>query len=775
MEKILPAAILLLVILPAAFANSAPAINSLAEKSGSTSKREGYLYEFEVDASDAEGDSIYYSWNFGDSSEWLETTEPRAGHNYYFDAGTGESTAEFTVTVNASDGEFQASASLEVEVSKDYWKARLLEPGPVETLPKNSEVPVKIEVLNRANTPQSTGTINADVKIGGEAVEVEKEEKYFSAAIPAGYSHDNMELLEVKIERGSSKSENVFPLYFKPAEIGVKGSPLEEKSLHIGSSIGELNVFLEFGDGEVPLEGDFRAGFFSGTEMVAEAALERKLDFYTAEIDYAIKVEDYFNGLELRLEGKDSHGNVLESQAFPVEMQKDNPGFNIVILKPDLSVSGSFGYGQEIELVASYESDGEPGSASMSYQSPGGEPYSLSGLEREFSALVKLPEAGAEAYSIVVFGTAKIGGVEVSDFEILELKLSNQLEIEFIYPAEGSTALQGDGKALIVSIRYPGGRALEKDSFKAVLYIDNERKVITLKKDPATGNYSFGLDEPLTGQHSLKLVLPETGDMSGSAEIATNIAAGFDFLGILLFVLLLAGLGCAGYFVLRRFRAPGAELKAQITKAPAKPKAAAGYFKDEMKKLEIEFYKRKISEEEFRKKMVGMQRMARRAEERAGIPKTRPAAAALPEITVPPAQGTRGEERLKTAIEKRVKGGEGLHPLIIGKDVKARPKMPEAIKAPRPPEKLLEKPRETLSEKKRADVRERLGKISKKEGVKGALTAREEEAVEKLVPMLKSKASAFTREEIFNSIIEEGFSASVAREVVKSLFGGQET
>ena len=92
------------------------------------------------------------------------------------------------------------------------------------------------------------------------------------------------------------------------------------------------------------------------------------------------------------------------------------------------------------------------------------------------------------------------------------------------------------------------------------------------------------------------------------------------------------------------------------------------------------------------------------------------------------------------------------------------------MKVPKP-EAPAEKPRETLSEKKRENVRARLGEIVEKKGAKAALTVKEEEAVEKLVPMLKSKASAFTREEIFNTIIEEGFSASVAREVVKRLFG----
>jgi len=769
MEKILPIAILLLLFLPAAFANSAPVIASISEKSGKLEKREGDIFEFEVDASDAEGDDIFYSWNFGDGTEGLETSEPRAAHNYYLDNTVGGSEGVFTVAVNASDGDLQSSDFIDVEVKADYWKARLAEPGPAEVQQKNSEIAIKVEVLNRANTPQSTGTINADVKIAGEEVKMEKEEKYFSGTIAAGYSYSNMELLEVKVSRGTSKSDNMFPIYFGPAEIGVKGNPLEEKSLHVGSGIGEINVFLEFQDGDVPLEGDFTAAIYSGGENVAEEALERKLDFYTANIPYEIAFSDYLNGLEMRLEGRDSHGNVLESEPFPIELQKDNPQFNIMILEPDLSVESSFGYGQEINLVASYESEKEPGSVAMSYQVPGGKAVSLSGADREFSALVKLPEGGVESISIVVFGSANIGGEEISDFEVLELDLSKKMEIEFIYPAEGQTVLQGDGREVIVSIAYPGGRELDKDSFKAVLYVDKERNVVTLEKDLKTGYYSFELDEPVTGQHSLRLVLPETGEMGGSAQIATNVAAGFDFLGILLFVVVLAGLGYSVYYITKRFRAPGVSLKAQITKAVKKPKSAASHFKEEMKNLEMEFYKRRISEEEFRKRMIGLQRMARRAGERVAVPAAKPAVlAGKPrEITVP---SGREEERLQAIIEKKVKREAGLKPLIIGKDVEIKPRRTKPVKVPKP-EAPAEKPRETLSEKKRENVRARLGEIVEKKGAKAALTVKEEEAVEKLVPMLKSKASAFTREEIFNTIIEEGFSASVAREVVKRLFG----
>ncbi len=821
MRRILPPLFLLLVSFLVFAANTAPEIHSIAEKNGVYEKEEGALFEFSVDASDAESDAITYSWNFGDGGDWLETSEPRAAHNYYFEAEPGETRREFTVTVSASDGKLQSAQSIKVTVKKSSWKIRLKEPAPTKRLEKNKPFELQVEVLSRTNRPQSTGSIRLTATLAGKELKMSKESKYFTANVSPDYSFNNTEILEVKARSGSRRSDTKIPLYFSPAQIAVKGNPLEEKDLFVGIPIGRINAGLAFGDGDVPMDGNFWAEVYSGKRRIARAKMTRKLDFYTTDINRALELEQFFNKNRLVIKGDDGHGNPVAENSFDINFRCNNPKFNIEIVNPAKSELGSFGAGQEVSITAKVVSSEEKAeNPELSVFVPRGSVTKLAKTGQEFTGKVQLPQTQEKSIAIAVYGKAEVAGETVSAVKTLNLELSKKFEVSFVYPSQGNTVLQENGKTIIVSIRTPSGNVFYGKSVKGVLYVDGINQVLQFRKDPGTGNYSASLDKPLIGRHTLKLVIPERDGMSGLAEIQTNIVQGFDFLGILLIVLLVTGLGYSLWFVARKLKTPGLDLKHQIEKTSiAKP--VGDYLKKEMKKLELEFYKRKISEEEFRERMLELKRVSRQTSMAAKprpvtamselkIPPKKPIPPAKPEEKIRPSTfekapqthekrpleslrerpsqpaeiaprtptvvrkpSEREEEHLRSVIEKRLSSEEGIQPLVVGREkTQPRPRQHLEPLPSKPSRTVFEKPKETISKAKIGEVRKKLAYMAEKGKLdKSKLSLEEEDAVKKLVLALEGRASAFTREEIFNSILKEGFSPRVARETVKRLFG----
>lgn len=782
-------ALLLFLIVPliASAENNAPEIISFYEASNDYDKYEGELFEFKLNAADPDNDELAFEWDFGDGSEIAITESPEVMHNYYFDAKPGEKTRSFTVTVKASDGLSETEASVEIEVTKSSWKARLRSPlpHPSEMLSKQEEIYFEIEVLSYSNSVLSVGNISAKAELAGREIELKKERDFFYGTLTSDYSFNNIELFELEIKKGSKKSKQKFPLFFSPEEITIEGNPLGGKSLYLGSGLGKVRAKLVFRDGSTPESSEFEAVLYLGNKIRAQKKMEKEQDYFTAEMDYAFTPEDFFEEPWLKISGSDTHGNVLDEKSFRVQLKEDNPQFNLRLETPNLAESNTFGYGQKVKFVAGFDSNEALENVKVNLLLPEQKiEKELLRKGNEFSTELLMPAIGPDSIPVAIYGTARVNGADVSDIEVFELNLTKELKVSFVYPAPGETTIKGNGKTIIVSVNYPNNEPFEKKTLKAMLYLDGKKQIVSIKKDEQNSHYSIELDEVLVGEHSLKLVIPETGTMAGSVEIHTNITQPFDWTGLLLLATVIALLAFAFFYINSRLKKTKAEFK--------EPRSKQDYIKSEMKKLELDFYKRKISEDEFKERMIRLQREAKKAEARVKqareqkgpmeirLPTKKPKAMEeKPTETIKPrpSEGKAGagaEERLTEIIEKRLKTEEGLHPLIIGRGVEIKKEKPlkEKIEFKKPEEKITpEKPRETISMKKIEGVKETLSYLSPKgKAEKSALSMEEEEAVKKLVLALKPKASAFTRDEIFNSIISEGFSQTIAREAVKRIF-----
>lgn len=809
--KYVVSAICLILFFSMTFAeNTAPIIDSFEEKSGEYTKEEGSLFEFEVIASDPENDSLTYTWNFGDNSGPLTTIKPQAAHNFYSDKRIGEE--EFTVTIKVSDGSLNAVESLEIKVKKSMWKAMLIKPNQTELLSKKDSAPVQIEIVDRANQAQGLSSVNATVKLNGEKIETEKVSNSFKGTLSPNATFNNLEFLEINATRGTLNQTNQrFPLFFSPLQITIEKNPLKEKELFVGSNLGKVKAQLNL-DGEQPESGTFTATLLSNEEKLAESKMSKDGEYYSVDLDYTFSLEDLDKNLVLKFYGMGSHGNQL-SEEFEVKLKKESPLFNLSV--KSLENNDQIGFGQPLELNVLLESKGKISKASVTVLlTEQGIEKKLSGEGNEFTGTIKMPSTG-ESVSLEIIGTATINGQKAGEIKTLQLNLTSELNVSFIYPKEGKTTMEGNGKTLYLNIAYPNGQTVERDSFQGIMYIDGEKLDEPVLLEKEARGYAVKLEEALTGEHSLELSIPKTKNLEGSAKVNTNIVPAPNLLGLILMAGVIIVLGGVLVFIVKKFKSAGHGLKEQIegkgekTTPKTKLEKKKKHLEKERKKLEMDFYRRKISENEFRKKMLKLQRKARKIKGVERKPKSvsevklppqrkplKPPKKPEPKkkpVTPPktkkeatpkekiPSDKERTKREATEIIRKKIKEDTGLKPLIIGKNALSKseekkqpvqkPKLQEREaepKKPRPPKKPLD----TVSKEKKMEVKEKLERAAVKEGTRREkpLSEKEKRAVKKLVSVLEPKASAFTRGELLKAIKSEGFSERVAQKVVSEIF-----
>jgi len=736
-------AITLMLLVPFVFGSGiAPRINSFTEKSKDYDKKEGQLFEFTVVAEDEEFDSLEYEWNFGDGTGTFTSENPEISHVFYI-LDSSNTKENFTVEVSASDGTSVSAKTLEVEVKRSTWKARLKEPQskPNEPLSKNEEAYIEIEVINYKAVAQNTTNITATAKIDGLEIELEKEGKYFHGTFNPEESTSSNALLEVTIESGAKNEEQEFPLFFEATELQL--TKIEMKEIGLGEEIGDVKAKIEHpATGEVT-SGTFNAVIYSGGKLKAAKEMKRDGDLFSASFTYNISAEDYVENASIIITGWDDKGNKLKENSKKLNLKQGSPEFDIEVIQPNLKENSKLAFGQAITLVANAKGSAEDIELKVLFPEKDID-HAMTVKGSDYTYSLVMPFAGPNKTNIAIYGSGKVNGKTVTDIEFFEIEFSSELVIEFVYPSEGNIDSRGNSKEIEVKIAYPNGDPLENKSIKGTIVIDNESNVISLLKDSETGNFKASLKDELLGEHTIKLSIQEIPGLSGltgSNEVSTNITRQLDVIGILLLLAIIALVGYAGYYIKTKLKTMPPETKTK--KEPAENK---------MKKLEMAFYKRKISEEEFKKKMLTLQKRARMD------------AQLKPEKQKETKIKKSGDsERLQNAIEKKLDGG-GITPLIIGKDTKIKKKP-----APKPPS--TDKPKETISENKREEVKQKLEFLSSQSKKPGELSMKEVEAVNRLVIALKPRAPAFTREEIHQSLITEGFSEPVTKEVVKRLFG----
>ncbi|MEM0360737.1 MAG: PKD domain-containing protein, partial [Candidatus Diapherotrites archaeon] len=576
------------------FSALTPAMSvSVKKVSPDSLKFEGDLFEFTAEVQDASG-TVSFEWDFGDGNK-LSTTEPRAMHNYYL--WTNEQKKNFTVKATAIDSAGQSGeGSIQVTVEKSALKAIIKSPitTPANPLKKGEEAELIIEVLSFSNSRISVSTLKGTTAtIGGSTVELSDNGYSFKGKILSKYSFKNTELLEVRIVSGIKTVEQKFPVYFAPAEILVS-DPLSGKNFYFGVPFGKIQVGLSLPDGQIPTGGEFNAKIIAGGAEIERKKLDKNGLFFEADFASSAAGENYAS-LFFTVWGNDSSGNLLSEKEFQISIKKDNPLFNVSIDSPNPKQKTTLKAGQPVKVSASFESPSEAEDVKLWVFIPSlRKKYNLSSENGVFSGDIEIPASASGKITLLVCGTAKVQNTVVGDFEEVEFAVSRELLVSFVYPSAGQVVQQGEGKTLTVAISMPDGKPLQKNNYQGILYIDGESQSVVLNKSE-NNNYTITLNKPLSsGKHSLKLVLSNVDGLKGTAEVNTEITQAFDWFGIALLAIVLIALAIFANFVRSQLKTGQA-----VKKGPAKPKTEIELIRDEKKKLEIEFYKRRISEEEY--------------------------------------------------------------------------------------------------------------------------------------------------------------------------------
>ncbi|MCD6247333.1 MAG: PKD domain-containing protein [Candidatus Diapherotrites archaeon] len=778
-------------------------------KTNKTSLTEGELFEASV-VVDGDAENLTYTWSFGDNSEKLQLTEPKAYHVFYID-DTAYS-KEFQVSVVVSDGEAFDVQSVTVKVKRARSGSAKIKPfGPefFKLHSKSEPIMLSFEVLDCYDNILDQSKIrNIDVSIKGEKPSISQEGVgLYRVELSPRFYFNYVEFLDISIEanlgRGYQKFETKLPIYFSSAELEIPSNPIRDKKVYIGVPLGEIETQILYPDNSSVTSGEFYASIISDSNIIEKTKLAKKDNTFSAKFEHAFSLEDIEKKFSLVLEGKDSYGNILKRKEYEFTISKDNPLFNLVVLQPELSSGKEFGFGQEVTIETELRSTAGIENAEVFLAIPALRIKKYFNKEdSKYILNFTFPSRQVQNAELQIIATGIVSGKELADFEIYSISTTNLLNIDFIYPIDAGKAntVFEEDNMLKVGLSYPDGSLVKIPEIKAVLYLDGKRKNITLEKDPEKGYYFYKFDEPLINSHTLKLVL--TGTFSGTKEIKADIVQPPAWSAVVTFLLILAILGILVYVVYSRFmqwRTEQLKLSDRIVQLEHK-----------MNLLQKDLFRGKVTPKQYKEKMLLLQNEKETIKERLSatptfshfisglirslIPKRKSALKQIVVAPLPKLPPKQPAEKPKEEIPKEKKEfREVKAPRAVEekKRVEERPivKSPKAVSQkgrvmqaePAKPEEVVQ-PQKPMPQKK-LSTKEELMEIKRKivpekEEEHAAIPAAQTEAfspedvaeINRLYRILKPMAEKYKAGELFRALIAEGYKPTIALAVIEKIF-----
>jgi hypothetical protein len=789
MRKNICLAVALILLLSLVYAQSQE-LKIARIETNAKSLKEGELFEASV-VLEENIEDLNYVWDFGDGSI-LSGNFPKAYHLFYLDEGIYSKDFNVKVTVFSKDS--SDMKSIKVKVSRASSKIKVVYPEP--TVLNNKHMPPTISFIvmdYSGNTISTIKKTDVEVHIAGEKVEnIFGGEGSFEIALEPSYSFHSVEFIDIKARRGYRDIKATVPIYFEPAELGIPTNPLEGYKFYIGTQLGTIHINIAYPDGSPVETGAFYAELFIDSNLIQKVLLKRGPNAFYADFDYTFSLNDFGKEFTLAIEGQDLFENVLKRKEYRFRLSKDNPIFDLEVLKPNLYKNRILGIRQKLRFEATIDSNQEIKDANVILRIP------ELGMERQFTREAGLfslnfiaPSKPAGHVTLELIASGIVGGRMLADIERREVSITNRIDINFIYPQEKETTVFSSENMLKVDLKYPNGALLDIQSLRALLYVDGKPSRIILTKDLNKGYYFFKFVDEFLGQHKLKLVIKD--DFFGSKEIECNIVKQMPWSTLLTMLAGVVALGVFLYFIISRIRYMKAEKRRLATRLTQ--------IEQEMKKLQSELFTRRISLEQYKEKMLVLQNEKESIEKElekgpgfkalfAGItsklfkrpkakkeplkptpkPEEKPARP-LPKAPVKP---TFGEQ---VVVPSWPKPSAAMHmPSQMPKEkvteVKPLKPLPKPVIKPtgiaKAPPEAKGKAEELSLVLKRA-VKVAAGE--KPEAHELELYTKEELAtINKLCSVLKPAKSKYKPGEIYRALIEEGYKPNVALGVIEKLF-----
>ena len=700
--------------------NKAPVIESFSSNTASINN--GDSVSFSADAYDPDGDELTYSWAFGDGAheEGIDLDEPE--HTYRLPAG--ELKKEYVAVLEVSDGESAASGILEIIVEQPVFNISFVMPAQDTVFRKGEEIEILLEVRDGYGLPMAD-IEEVKIRFEGEELSCKKEGTgIYSASYWSSFTDKRVSsvyaLVKAEVDGVPLENNALRLVHFNPGELKI-AAPFEPggQELYVGSKIGKVCTRISSPDAEFVESDAAVSARFSCVEGKFRMPYAGEEEFCEG-IDYVLKEGDI--GCEVAISAEDSWGNE-GSEVFLLPVSGHNPLFGISLLKPDLAGGNKvFGFGQAVRFevaVSSRETEKLAGTK-ITLNIPG----LLEG--REFSKDLsqggnyildyRMParDLNRNELTLEIEGSASINGDGFSAIkEIKGVMLTGDVDVNVLYPKAGEATLDiVNPNRMVLELKYPGGEKVDAKEVNAYLKDNNSGQGILLVRDGQTGLYTSDLGYDLgLGKHVMTIELK--GNFQGNeVTIVTEIAEPFDLMLIVYVIVamfVVFGVSYFGYLRWREYAIEKGSLETQRT----------GTLKL-MRKLRFEYFKRHLTEQEYKKNLLEYEQKLHSAERKLGYKPTR-----LKEIT----------ERKVSELKPRKE------PLFsfFGKQLE-----------------LLKK-----------------GKADKKavEEVKPAFSGKEEIDAKKLAGILGKKRGEFSREEMRMAIKAEGYSDKVAKRALEKIFG----
>ncbi len=762
-------------------------------KVNKTTLKEAELFEVEA-IIEGEANKLTFTWDWGDGSEKLQLSEPKAYHVFYI--SDGSRSKNFRITLVVSDGKKLDTETLDITVKKAYGKIRPFLQQVTKLNEKNKPFKVMFEILDSSDNIISSSYVESlQANLNGASMEIKAEsEDLYSVEIIPRCDFDYVEFLHINAEVLLGAAHNIkrtlevrVPIYFAPVNLSILKNPVEDKKLYAGDSLGEVQLQIACPDGTIVKAGDFYASLISDSNIIETQQLNYVDLYFRATFAYKFSLEDVEKKYEMMFEGTDNHGNILPKTTFPVLIGKDNPAFDLVLIEPSAKEK-EFGYGQKVSFIAKINSNLRVEEAEVYLVVP-----SLN-MKRYFSKEgdkfvleLAMPEKKVYKTEFKIVAIGRADGKELADYEKFKGSITNNISVEFLYPydAKKGRTLFEEENALKVYLKYPDGSLVQFPKVRAVLYLDGEKKDVVLKRDEVKGYYFYKFDEPLLGAHKLKIDLRDKLQGTKEAEVVIVKQTSWHFTVGLLFILVLVGI--IGYVIYSRFK-HWKDLQMSYIKRISQ-------IDREIKRLELSVFKRKITPEQYKEKVLLLQNEKDTLKEKiventnfvafireflkAVLPKKRSALKPIVVGKLPKLPEKEPEQPIREAETEAKQAEEELKQMV--REAKPEERKKVSVAREKVPEKQEVKTEVVKKKPKTEELEEIKKEIEKKEtsakekptmfeSYEQEFSSEERAEIERLCSILAPIKNKYSVGELYKALIAEGYKPSIALAVITKLF-----
>ncbi|GEM_PF-3431242 len=568
---------------------------------------EGTALEFDVVVED-DDEKHFYDWASG--AEYI-SSEKKAMHYFDFEFEPGETERVFIVTVFVKDpwGGF-ARGDVEVKILKANAKAKLLKPNPEfeEKLAKERNQQVEFELLDSGygRIPlEKVLSVKAEMKGKKLIISEDSESGTIKGVLNAEKDFRARELLEIEAEvdlaGGKEKIGNTIPIEFMPMEIEI-GAPFDEANpLYLNSEIRELEIRAFFSD-RTPVKRENNPEIIMRLISVNERktySVRMEDGEFVADVDYVIGKSDLASGVMLKFEGGDLSGNrVREGTSFLLPIGEENPNFDIEIISPQHGEVLGFGQLFKIRAKVNSRQEEKLENVRLWIETEKGErlEFRSTGDHFELDYLVPKGELASDSIVVQVEGEGEIEGKKWADFEEMRIHFSNKAGIELVFPGSDITELAAGGaKSIKVKLFYPNGGEMEREIVRASVKINHaDWEEVVFYRDEDNNCYSADLkeNELSLGKNSLGVRLE--APFQGSISAEPFMSQGFQpelFAGLIIALI--------AFFFLLNFERRKISRR---TEEREKFRERIDELEGLLKRLKVEYLRRNITEEEYRKR-----------------------------------------------------------------------------------------------------------------------------------------------------------------------------